>query len=133
MDRFLHKTQIFYPFCEYFGVIGSNNSVEIYADQFTIGLRNDDTQQFDSKWDGIPMSMKIPVDDILEGLFKLRIRESEKLKTVLELYNMEIQKERLDYRRLKTMEKEVWSKIYETRILGPETEIMKGTPWSRIR
>ena len=27
---------------------------------------------------------------ILEGLYKLRIRESEKLKTVLELYNMEI-------------------------------------------
>ena len=33
---------------------------------------------------------KIPSDDILEGLYKLRIRESEKLKTVLELYNMEI-------------------------------------------
>ena len=33
---------------------------------------------------------KIPSDDILEGLCKLRMRESEKLKTVLELYNMEI-------------------------------------------
>ena len=33
---------------------------------------------------------KIPPDDILEGLYKIRIRESEKLKTVLELYNMEI-------------------------------------------
>ena len=32
---------------------------------------------------------KIPPDDILEGLFKLRIRESEKLKTVLELYYLE--------------------------------------------
>ena len=29
-------------------------------------------------------------DDILESLYKLRIRESEKLKTVLELYDMEI-------------------------------------------
>ena len=28
---------------------------------------------------------KIPPDDILEGLYKLRIRGSEKLKTVLEL------------------------------------------------
>ena len=34
--------------------------------------------------------MTIPSDDILEGLYKLRIRESQKLKTVLELYNMEI-------------------------------------------
>ena len=29
--------------------------------------------------------------------------------------------------------KEVSSKIYETGILGSETEIMKETPWSRIR
>ena len=33
---------------------------------------------------------KIPPDDILEGLYKFRIRESEKLKTVLELYYMVI-------------------------------------------
>ena len=33
---------------------------------------------------------KIPHDEILEGLFKLRIQESEKLKTVLELYDLEI-------------------------------------------
>ena len=58
---------------------------------FTIGLPNDDIQEFDSKWDGILLSMtKIPPDDILEGLYTLRIRESEKLKTVFEVYNMEI-------------------------------------------
>ena len=33
---------------------------------------------------------KIPPDDILEGHNKLRIRESEKLKTALELYDLEI-------------------------------------------
>ena len=33
---------------------------------------------------------KIPPDDILEGLYKMRIRESEKLKTLLELYDLEI-------------------------------------------
>ena len=54
-----------------------------YTDLFTIVLRNDDIQEFDSKWDGIWLSTtKIPHDDILEGLYKLRIRESEKLKTV---------------------------------------------------
>ena len=36
-------------------------------------------QEFDSKWDGILLSMtKIPPDDILEALHKLRIIESEK-------------------------------------------------------
>ena len=50
---------------------------------------------------------KIPSDDILEGLYNLRIRESEKLKTVLELYNMEIHQKKAgpDYHRLKTMVK----------------------------
>ena len=38
---------------------------------------------------------KIPSDDISEGLYKLRIRESEKLKTILELYNMEIHQKKL--------------------------------------
>ena len=62
-----------------------------YADLFSIVLRNGDIQEFDSKWDGILLSMtKIPSDDILESLYKLRVRESEKLKAVLELYNIEI-------------------------------------------
>ena len=85
-DRFLRERQIAYLIYEYFRVIGIHDSVENYADLFTVGLRNDDIQESDSKWDGILLSMtKIPSDDILEGLYKLRIRESEKLKTVLEL------------------------------------------------
>ena len=59
-------------------------------------------------WDGISLSMtQIPPDDILEGLCKLRIRESEKVKTILELYNMEIHQKKVgpDYHRLKTMVK----------------------------
>ena len=50
---------------------------------------------------------KIPPDDILEGFYKLRIRESEKLKTVLELYDLEIHQKKIgpDYHRLKTMVK----------------------------
>ena len=50
---------------------------------------------------------KIPHDDILEGLYKLRIRESEKLKTVLELFDLEIHQKKAGpaYHRLKTMVK----------------------------
>ena len=99
--------QIAYLIYEYFQVTGGNDSVENYADLFTIALRNDDIQEFDSKWDGTLLSMtKIPHDDILEGLYKLRIRESEKLKTVLELYDLETQKKLgPDYHRLKTIVK----------------------------
>ena len=93
---------------EYFQVTGANDSVENYADLFTIVLRNDDIQEFDSKWDGILLCVtKIPPDDILEGLYKLRIRESDKLKTVLELYDLETHQKKLgpDYHRLKAMVK----------------------------
>ena len=90
-DRFLRGRQIAYLIYEQFRVTGIDSSVENYTDLFTIALRNDDIQEFDSKWDGILLSMtKIPPDDILEGLYKLRIRESEKLRTVLELYDLEL-------------------------------------------
>ena len=107
-DRFLRGRQIAYLIYEQFRVTGTDDSVENYTDLFTIVLRNDDIQEFDSKWDGILLSMtKIPHDDILEGLYKLRIRESDKLKTVLELYNVETHQKKLgpDYHRLKAMVK----------------------------
>ena len=108
-DRFLRGRQIAYLIYEYFRVTGANDSVENFADLFTVVfLRNDDIQEFDLKWDEILLSMtQIPSDDILQSLYKLRIRESEKLKTILELYNMEIhqRKDGPDYHRLKTMVK----------------------------
>ena len=72
---------------------------------FTVSFRNDNIQEFDSKWDGILFSMRKIQDDILEGLSKLRIRESEK--TVLELYDLEIHQKKLglDYHRLKAVVK----------------------------
>ena len=33
---------------------------------------------------------KVPSDDILENLYKMRIRESDQLETLLELYDREI-------------------------------------------
>ena len=65
---------------------------------------------------------KIPHDDILEGLYKIRKRESEKLKTVLELYDLETRQKKLepDYHRLKTtvirsIEQEIRNENFESR------------------
>ena len=121
-----------YLIYEYFRVTGANDSVENYADLFTIALRNDDIQEFDSKWDGILLSMtQIPSDDILEGLYKLRIRAFEKLKTVLELHDLEIHQKKLglDYHRLKTMvkrsiEQNLRIKNFEARNGNYETNAM---------
>ena len=52
-DRFLRGRQIAYLIYDHFRVTGSHDSVENYADLFTISLRNDDIQEFDSKWDEI--------------------------------------------------------------------------------
>ena len=51
--RFLCGRQIAYLIYDYFRVTGANDSVENYADLFTIVLRNDGIQEFDSKWDRI--------------------------------------------------------------------------------
>ena len=66
---------------------------------------------------------KIPRDHILEELYKLRIRESVKLKTILELYDLQIHQKKLgfDYHRLKTMmkrgiEQEIRHKNFESGI-----------------
>ena len=93
-DRFLRGRQIAYLVYDYFWVTGANDSVENYADLFTSSLRNGDIQEFDKVGRFFSMT-QIPSDEILEGLYKLRIRESEKLKTVLELYNMEIHQKKL--------------------------------------
>ena len=60
-DRFLRGRQIVFLIYDQFWVTGANDSVENYTDLFTIVLRNDDIQEFDSKLDGTLLSMtKIP-------------------------------------------------------------------------
>ena len=52
-------------------------------------------KEFDTRLDeDLPSMSKIASDDILESLYKLRTRESAQLKTVFELYNMEIRLKR---------------------------------------
>ena len=45
-DRFLRGRQIAYLIYEYFRVTGASDSVENYADQFTVVLRNDGGQKW---------------------------------------------------------------------------------------
>ena len=91
---------------DYFRVTGAHDTVLDYADLFSITQRNDDVQEFHARSDEILSSItKIPPDDILESLYKLRIRESDQPKTVLELNDSEIHQKmpRPDYQKLKTM------------------------------
>ena len=71
---------------DYFRVTGAHDTVLDYADLFSVTLRDDKVQEFDTRLEEVLLSMsKIPSADVLESLYTLRIRESVQLKTVLEL------------------------------------------------
>ena len=78
---------------------------------------------------------KIPSDDILEVLYKLRIRESEKLKTVLELYILEIHEKKAgpDYHRLETMAKRSIEQNLRIKNFEARNGNYERTSWSRIQ
>ena len=70
---------------DYFRVTGAHDTVSDYAELFYVTLHDDNIQEFETRWDEVQQSMsKIPSDDILESLYKLRIRQSAQLKTALE-------------------------------------------------
>ena len=76
---------------EDFRLTGAHDTVLEYADLCSATLHDDNIQEFDTRWDEVLLSIsRIPSVDILESLDKSRIRESAQLKTVLELYDMEI-------------------------------------------
>ena len=122
-DRFLRGRQIAYLIFDYFRVTGvivlpkTTPTCSLLVYEMTI-FRN----SIRSGTEFLLSVTRIPPDDILEGLFKLRTRESEKLKTVLELYDLEIHQKNigLDNRRLEAMvkrsiEQEIRNKNFEAR------------------
>ena len=102
------KEQIAFMIYDCFRVTGAHDTVLDNADLFSIALRSDDVPEFVTRWDEVLLSMtKILTDGVRESLYTLRIRESDQLKTVLELYDMEIHQKMLmrNHHRLKTMVK----------------------------
>ena len=68
---------------DYFRVTGAHDTVLDYVDLFYVTRRDDNVQEFDTRWAEVLWSMsKNPSDDVLESLYKLRICESDQLKTV---------------------------------------------------
>ena len=130
-DRFLRGRQIAYLIYDHFWVTGSHDSVENYTDLFTVVLRNDDIQEFDSKWDGILLSMtKIPLITawIVQNKNTRVWKTQDRIGIVWPGDSSE--EVRTDW---KLWWREVSSKKFEIRILGTELENLRRTPWSRIR
>ena len=74
-DRSPRGRQIAFMIYDYFRVTGAHDTVLDYADLFSVALRNDNVQEYDTRWDEVLLSMsKIPSDDVLESLYKLSTR-----------------------------------------------------------
>ena len=87
----LRGRQIAFMIYDFFRVTGAHDTVLDYADLFSVTLRGDNVQELDKRWDEVLLSMsKLPSDDVLESLYKLRIRESAQVKTVLDWRDLEI-------------------------------------------
>ena len=72
-DRFLRRRQIAFMIYDHFRVTGAHDTVLYHADLFSVTLRKDNLQEFDTRRDEVLLSMSnIPSDDILESLYKLR-------------------------------------------------------------
>ena len=109
---------------DHFRVTGAYDTVLDYADLFTIAFRNDDDQEYDTRWGEILLCLtKIPTVDFLESLYKLRIRESDQLKNVLDLYGMEIHQ---------NGEEEHRSETSITKFLTPDMRELKQVQLFRV-
>ena len=51
---------------------GAHDTVLDYADLFSVILRNDNIQEFDTRWDEVLLSIakKVQADGVLESLYK---------------------------------------------------------------
>ena len=73
---------------------------------------------------------RFPSDNILESLYNLRIRESAQLKTVLELYDMEIH-QKISMPKISKIE-DNGKEVYSTKLSTQDTGELKQEQWSRI-
>ena len=55
--RFLRGKQIAFMIYDYFRVSGAHHAVLDYADLLSVILHDDDVQEFDTRWNEVPISM----------------------------------------------------------------------------
>ena len=135
-DRFLRGRQIACLIHEYFRVTGANDSVENYADLFTIGLRNDvfrnsiqSGTEFYCQWRKSHLMISwedctIKNTRVWETQDRIGIVRSGDSSEEVRTWLSQIEDDG---------EKKYRARYTKTGIMGAETEIMKETPWSRIQ
>ena len=75
-DRFLRGRGIAHMIYEHVRATGAHEAAHDFSDLFTVSLQGDDRDQ------ALLAASEIPKEDVLERLYKMRIRESVQLQTV---------------------------------------------------
>ena len=103
---------------------------------FSVTLHDDNLQEFDTRWKEILLSMsKTPSDNILESLYKLRIRGSAQLKIVFGIVRHGDSSNDMDaqlLKKLKTMEKRRINQKLRSRNFDAGKRELKQEQWPRI-
>ena len=152
-NRFLRGRQIAYMIHDHCQASGAYDAARGLADLFIFCLQNDDVQDSDTRWDQILFgTSELPHENVLEGLYKMRLQGSEQLQTVLALYNHEKNRDTAtpSCQRLRTMvrqhvgqmigtrnfkaqnerfeEKSAWRGKWENAFSGMQLNVRKETP-----
>ena len=69
--------------CDHFRATGAYHAAQDPLDLFNVSLKWEDIQDFDARWDqALVSASEIPTENILEGLYNLKIPESVQFQTV---------------------------------------------------
>ena len=84
-NRFLRGRQIAYMIYDHFQATGADDAAQ----------RQDDFQDFDTRWDHMSLgTSELPHENVLEGLYKMKLQGSDQLQTVVDLYNQELNRDK---------------------------------------
>ena len=95
---------------------------------FSLRLQNDDSHDFDVRWEQALLSASdMPSDVILEGLYKSKLQDSVYLQTVLALYDQDTVRNngQTSYLRLKTSVKLHIDQMLRTRNFRVRNEVVE--------
>ena len=114
-----------------FQATGAYVAAQGLSDLFKICLQNDDVQDFDTRQDQIPFgTSELPHENVLEGLYNMKLQGSDQLQTVLALYKQEMNRDKVtpSYQRLRTMVRQRIDPTIRTRTFqSPEWKIWDGS------
>ena len=123
---------------QHFRATGAHEGALDLSDLFTDSLQGDDIQDFHTIWEqALLAANEILEENVLESLYKMRIRDSVQHQTVLAMYEQEIDQHRAmpSYQRFKTMVKRHIDQTIRTRNIRVRSErietrvLVKSQKW----